>query len=131
MLLSAVSVLVVAQSSSKIPEGLMNNPVLAAATCRFRRQTRQTFLRKVGVSVTEHTTYSYASEESKLKFKVRTLRRPTQFISIYSTYITLEVILKHKRNTKHLFSSCLKENVAFLLCILILKWIYLKVTKFN
>ena len=29
MLLSAVSVLVVAQSSSEIPEGLMNNPVLA------------------------------------------------------------------------------------------------------
>ena len=27
MLLSAVSVLVVAQSSSRIPEGLMNNPV--------------------------------------------------------------------------------------------------------
>ena len=27
MLLSAVSLLVVAQSSSKIPEGLMNNPV--------------------------------------------------------------------------------------------------------
>jgi len=27
MLLSAVSVLVVAQSSSKVPEGLMNNPV--------------------------------------------------------------------------------------------------------
>ena len=32
MLLSAVSVLVVAQSSSEIPEGLMNNPVL----CSFR-----------------------------------------------------------------------------------------------
>jgi len=30
MLLSAVSVLVVAQSSSEIPEGLMNNPVYAA-----------------------------------------------------------------------------------------------------
>ena len=29
MLLSAVSVLVVAQSSSEIPEGLMNNPVYA------------------------------------------------------------------------------------------------------
>ena len=28
MLLSAVSVLVVAQSSSEFPEGLMNNPVL-------------------------------------------------------------------------------------------------------
>ena len=37
MLLSAVSVLVVAQSSSEIPEGLMNNPVflyLGYATCR-------------------------------------------------------------------------------------------------
>ena len=30
MLLSAVSVLVVAQSSSEIPEGLMNNPVYIA-----------------------------------------------------------------------------------------------------
>ena len=30
MLLCAVSVLVVAQSSSEIPEGLMNNPVLYA-----------------------------------------------------------------------------------------------------
>ena len=30
MLLSAVSVLVVAQSSSEIPEGIMNNPVIAA-----------------------------------------------------------------------------------------------------
>jgi len=29
MLLSAVSILVVAQSSSEIPEGLMNNPVYA------------------------------------------------------------------------------------------------------
>ena len=28
MLLSTVSVLVVAQSSSEVPEGLMNNPVL-------------------------------------------------------------------------------------------------------
>ena len=30
MLLSAVSVLVVAQSISEIPEGLMNNPVLSS-----------------------------------------------------------------------------------------------------
>ena len=34
MLLSAVSVLVVAQSSSEIPEGLMNNPVLPARASR-------------------------------------------------------------------------------------------------
>ena len=32
MLLSAVSVLVVAQSSSEIPEGLMNNPVFCASS---------------------------------------------------------------------------------------------------
>ena len=32
MLLSAVSVLVVAQSSSEISEGLMNNPVFATGT---------------------------------------------------------------------------------------------------
>ena len=31
MLLSAVSVLVVAQSSSEVPEGLINNPVLYSA----------------------------------------------------------------------------------------------------
>jgi hypothetical protein len=33
MLLSAVSVLVVAQSISEIPEGLMNNPVYRGTTC--------------------------------------------------------------------------------------------------
>ena len=33
MLLSAVSVLVVAQSISEIPEGLMNNPVYVASVC--------------------------------------------------------------------------------------------------
>ena len=32
MLLSAVSILVVAQSSSEIPEGLMNNPVHSTST---------------------------------------------------------------------------------------------------
>jgi len=37
MLLSAVSVLVVAQSSSEIPEGLMNNPVY---TCVVTRNSR-------------------------------------------------------------------------------------------
>ena len=35
MLLSAVSVLVVAQSSSEIPEGLMNNPVHSKDECTF------------------------------------------------------------------------------------------------
>ena len=35
MLLSAVSVLVVAQSSSEIPEGLTNNPVLCTVICHL------------------------------------------------------------------------------------------------
>ena len=45
MLLSAVSVLVVAQSSSEIPEGLMNNPVYkllhvsGKISCACRRPT--------------------------------------------------------------------------------------------
>ena len=35
MLLSVVSVLVVAQSSSEIPEGLMNNPVFMPADIKI------------------------------------------------------------------------------------------------
>src|SRR5215510_9747027 len=38
MLLSAVSVLVVVQSSSEIPEGLMNNPVSSAIYMPFLRE---------------------------------------------------------------------------------------------
>jgi len=37
MLLSAVSILVVAQSSSEIPEGLMNNPVLYETNRHFMK----------------------------------------------------------------------------------------------
>jgi len=45
MLLSAVSVLVVAQSSSEIPEGLMNNPVRPAYLCALEdSQNRQKVL---------------------------------------------------------------------------------------
>ena len=39
MLLSAVSVLVVAQSSSEIPEGRMNNAVYCAAFGKYRKRT--------------------------------------------------------------------------------------------
>ena len=35
MLLSAVSVLVVAQSSSEIPEGIMNNPVYSSCVLNY------------------------------------------------------------------------------------------------
>ena len=40
MLLSAVSVLVVAQSSSEIPEGLMNNPVYSTLVDFFKAVSR-------------------------------------------------------------------------------------------
>ena len=46
MLLSAVSILVVAQSSSEIPEGLMNNPVLRSKTlslCLIKYHTMKAY----------------------------------------------------------------------------------------
>ena len=49
MLLSAVSVLVVAQSSSEIPEGLMNNPVYSRQTSgriNFYNRPRMSFITK-------------------------------------------------------------------------------------
>ena len=47
MLLSAVSVLVVAQSSSEIPEGLMNNPVYRRGrrtTSGMERDNEETYI---------------------------------------------------------------------------------------
>ena len=47
MFLSAVSVLVVAQSSSEIPEGLMNNPVHESITDLLKYSGDLTFVLKV------------------------------------------------------------------------------------
>ena len=44
MLLSAVSVLVVAQSSSEIPEGLMNNPVYYVAERNANNTDKELYL---------------------------------------------------------------------------------------
>ena len=52
MLLSAVYILVVAQSSSEFPEGLMNNPVHTASTCSFRAKAESR--KKIFVRVSEH-----------------------------------------------------------------------------
>ena len=46
MLLSPVSVLVVAQSSSEIPEGLMNNPVYGLRTSRLANRTQKLSCKK-------------------------------------------------------------------------------------
>ena len=44
MLISAMSVLVVAQSSSEIPEGLMNNPVVTNSACWVKERTNVKFI---------------------------------------------------------------------------------------
>ena len=49
MILSAVSILVVAQSSSEIPEGLMNNPVLLSTS--GTKKCRMEFISKEWLSV--------------------------------------------------------------------------------
>jgi hypothetical protein len=46
MLLSAVSVLVVAQSSSETPEGLMNNPVYSAVSFNMTYEKGMNFTHK-------------------------------------------------------------------------------------
>jgi hypothetical protein len=59
MLLSAVSVLVVAQSSSEIPEGLMNNPV----HCLWKtvQKQRQAYLKAFRIWLHYHTlTHTHA-----------------------------------------------------------------------
>ena len=67
MLLSAMSVLVVAQSSSEIPEGLMNNPVLlheqmCSMHCKLTRHINRVLVFKYDhqiwiISVFLHTIY--------------------------------------------------------------------------
>ena len=47
MLLSAVSVLVVAQSSSEIPEGLMNNPVYCTIIAPFTPISRNSLFTRL------------------------------------------------------------------------------------
>jgi len=60
MLLSAVSVLVVAQSSSEIPEGLMNNPV----------PSNQCFsIMGIGQCHTQQEGWSYSELNQKLSLR--------------------------------------------------------------
>ena len=51
MLLSAVSVLVVAQSSSEIPEGLMNNPVYIYTHTHTRARARTYIIDNVSTTI--------------------------------------------------------------------------------
>ena len=59
MLLTAVSVLVVAQSSSEIPEGLMNNPVLSCKMFMNCNRFTESFL---NITMTVH-------KYTKIKFR--------------------------------------------------------------
>jgi len=62
MLLSAVSVLVVAQSSSEIPEGLMNNPVYLKKNKRNYKSPQ--IVTHVAASPCPFSYYSYRSQYS-------------------------------------------------------------------
>ena len=81
MLLSAVSVLVVAQSSSEIPEGFMNNPVyrlepVCLRDQKFLEQTSTGILEwpyhlVFGVSSTvHHNTFLYDYKYSYIVFEI-------------------------------------------------------------
>jgi len=67
MLLSAASVLVVAQSSSEIPEELMNNPVLSFIETSFSASI-------------------YVSLTCRIKIKFKTVHRGTFFLAFTSTF---------------------------------------------
>ena len=66
MLLSAVSVLVVAQLSSEVPEGLMNNPVYIYSTPYINIPCVTT---KVGWTKTLHTNVTHNIHNIKIIFK--------------------------------------------------------------
>ena len=66
MLLSAVSVLVVAQSSSEIPEGLMNNPVFSVSEFHERIEWNNTFEKLMVSHLVMNEVYCMASQTSGL-----------------------------------------------------------------
>ena len=64
MLLSAVSFLVVAQSSSEIPEGLMNNPVFINEMFRYVKQKYSSPQHKLDISTKGYVAISGIITES-------------------------------------------------------------------
>ena len=67
MLLSAVNVLVAAQSSSEIPEGLMNNPVYCSATIPKESAVKYRHL-ELGVEAVPLQAWSDPEGSRKLRF---------------------------------------------------------------
>ena len=67
MLLSAVSVLVVAQSSSEIPEGLMNNPLpFNRPVITFKnKKTKNAFLIDIAVPNTRNLAKTITDKQNK------------------------------------------------------------------
>jgi hypothetical protein len=76
MLLSAVSVLVVAQSSSEIPEGLMNNPVY------YRTYTCYRCLPEDELSGSKHEHLEYI-----VKIKIKLNSAEVHFVGLH--YVTV------------------------------------------
>ena len=100
MLLSAVSVLVFAQSSSEIPQGLMNNPVYvtACSDCRITedmqavrhsgwlREAYQSFRTRQTVKI--FTDFYQTQWHVNLFFQLSTVHNIAQHISFNSIPIT-------------------------------------------
>jgi len=85
MLLSAVSVLVVAQSSSEIPEGLMNNPVLGVLSTINMPRKR----------VNSLDAFCYIGGEVTFKFRRRSFTPPIK--KCYHHYFGCKVGDQDKR----------------------------------
>ena len=68
MLLSAVSVLVVAQSSSEIPEGLMNNPVFASCWSSFTILKQYVVVEDRMQHRRDHMMYAYLHNDTNGRF---------------------------------------------------------------
>jgi len=74
MLLSAVSVLVIAQSSSEVPEGLMNNPVLVSSVGSFFSYVNDARPHEPEASVLDVGTMLNFPKNRMLSWKASTLK---------------------------------------------------------
>jgi hypothetical protein len=99
MLLSAVSVLVVAQSSSEFPEGLMNNPVLRRRSRAAHRSLFQFIFILRRTSINKRHAYSY---------KVHELESATDICDNDLVVVTSIKVLKlsHQRKVCYCLERC-------------------------